>query len=70
MSSIAAKAEAILGDRVRVVPGDSGATLRADPQRLTQALVNLLQNVADHAKGDGPVRLRCSRRVLHAGVSR
>jgi len=57
MSSITAQAETILGDRVRVTPGMQGATLRADPQRLTQALVNLLQNVADHAKGDGPVRL-------------
>jgi signal transduction histidine kinase len=56
MSSITAKAEAILGDRVRVTPAIQGATLRADPQRLTQALVNLLQNVADHVKGDGPVR--------------
>jgi signal transduction histidine kinase len=56
MSSMTAKAEAILGDRVRVRPAIQGATLRADPQRLTQALVNLLQNVADHAKGDGPVR--------------
>jgi len=56
MSSITAKAEAILGDRVRVRPAIQGVTLRADPQRLTQALVNLLQNVADHAKGDGPVR--------------
>ena len=56
MSSITAKAEAILGDRVRVRPAIQGATVRADPQRLTQALVNLLQNVADHAKGDGPVR--------------
>jgi signal transduction histidine kinase len=56
MSSITAKAEAILGDRVRVRPAIQGAALRADPQRLTQALVNLLQNVADHAKGDGPVR--------------
>ena len=56
MSSITAKAEAILGDRVHVRPAIQGATLRADPQRLTQALVNLLQNVADHAKGDGPVR--------------
>ena len=56
MSSMTAKAEAILGDRVRVRPAIQGATLRADPQRLTQALVNLLQNVADHAKDDGPVR--------------
>jgi signal transduction histidine kinase len=57
LHDITAKAEAILGDRVRVVSGISGATLRADPQRLTQALVNLLQNAADHAKGDGPVCL-------------
>jgi signal transduction histidine kinase len=56
MSSITAKAETILGDRVRVESGFHGATLRADPQRLTQALVNLLQNAADHAKGDKPVR--------------
>jgi two-component system, OmpR family, sensor kinase len=53
-----AKAEAILGDRVRVVSGIGGPTLRADPQRLTQALVNLLQNAADHAKEDAPVSLR------------
>jgi signal transduction histidine kinase len=52
-----AKAEAILGDRARVVSGIGGATLRADPQRLTQALVNLLQNAADHAEGSGPVCL-------------
>jgi signal transduction histidine kinase len=58
LDSMAARAEAILGDRARVVSGTGGATLRADPQRLTQALVNLLQNAADHAKGDGPVCLR------------
>jgi signal transduction histidine kinase len=34
------------------------ATVRADPQRMTQALLNLLQNAATHARGDGPVRLR------------
>jgi signal transduction histidine kinase len=62
LHDMAAKAKAILGDRVRVVSGISGVTLRADPQRLAQALVNLLQNAADHAKGDGPVCLR-----LHAG---
>jgi signal transduction histidine kinase len=57
LHDMTAKAEAILGDRVRVVSGISGAWLRADPQRVTQALVNLLQNAADHAKGDGPVCL-------------
>jgi len=58
LTSITAKAQAIMGDRVQVVSGIGGATLRADPQRLAQALVNLLQNAADHAKGDGPVCLR------------
>ena len=58
LHSMTAKAQAILGDRVRVVSGVGGVTLRADPQRLTQALVNLLQNAADHAKGDGPVCFR------------
>lgn len=57
LHDMTAKAEAILGDRVRVVSGISGAWLRADPQRVTQALVNLLQNAADHAKGDGLVCL-------------
>jgi len=52
-----AKAQAILGDRARVESGNGDATLRADPQRLTQALVNLLQNTADHANGYGPVYL-------------
>jgi two-component system, OmpR family, sensor kinase len=58
LHDMAAKAGAILGGRARVVSGIGDATLRADPQRLTQALVNLLQNAADHAKGDGPVCLR------------
>jgi signal transduction histidine kinase len=58
LHSMTAKAQAILGDRVRVESRTGDATLRADPQRLTQALVNLLQNAADHAKGDGPVCLR------------
>jgi len=60
LRDMAAKAQAILGDRARVVSGIGGATLHADPQRLAQALVNLLQNAADHGKGDGPVCLRLS----------
>ena len=58
LGSITAKAEAILGDRVQVQSGIGDATLQADPQRLTQALVNLLQNAASHVKGAQPVRLR------------
>jgi signal transduction histidine kinase len=58
VSSIVTMAEPILGDRLRVDCQPRGATIRADPQRLTQALLNLLQNAAGHARGDGPVRLR------------
>lgn len=58
LHTVTLKAQTILGDRVRVVPGAAGATLRADPQRLSQALLNLVQNVADHAHGDARVCLR------------
>ena len=64
-----AKAQAILGDRARVASSPGDATLWADPQRLTQALVNLLQNAADHANGDGPVCLGVQAGPP-AGVSR
>jgi signal transduction histidine kinase len=58
LDGIRAKAEAILGDRVRVGSCVGDATLQADPQRLTQALMNLLQNAVEHARGDKPVRVR------------
>jgi signal transduction histidine kinase len=56
LSSITTKAEPILGDRLRVESDIGGATVRADPQRLTQAVLNLLRNAAEHARGDRPVR--------------
>ena len=56
MISVSAKAETLLGDRVRTRPAATGASLRADPQRLSQALMNLLQNAADHTRGQDPVR--------------
>jgi signal transduction histidine kinase len=58
MNGIEAQAKAILGDRLRAESRLHGASLRADPQRLTQALMNLLQNAAEHTKGDGPVCFR------------
>lgn len=57
MDGIARQAEPILGRRLRTGPGVPGAAFRADPQRLSQALLNLLRNAAEHA-GEGPVRLR------------
>lgn len=57
----AAKAEPILGRRLRVDEcGTEGVTLRADPQRISQALLNLVRNAAQHAAGDGPVHLRAT----------
>ncbi len=58
VSSTVTMAEPILGRRLRVDCDRTGATLHADPQRLTQALLNLLQNAARHAQGNGPVYLR------------
>jgi signal transduction histidine kinase len=58
LRATAAKAEPILDGRLRVAEcGAGGAMLRADPQRLSQALLNLLRNAAAHASGDEPVRL-------------
>jgi two-component system OmpR family sensor kinase len=50
--------EPILGHRLTVESGVVGAQLQGDPQRLTQALLNLLRNAAEHAQGDHPVRFR------------
>jgi two-component system, OmpR family, sensor kinase len=58
LSSIVTLAEPLLGNRLVVDCGPASGTVRADPQRLTQALLNLLQNAARHAPGNGPVRLR------------
>ena len=62
LSGITAKAETILGERVRVESGIGDAMLRADPQRLTQALVNLVQNAArPRQRGWARVPSRASR---------
>jgi signal transduction histidine kinase len=58
LGRVAAMAGPILGGRLDMTAGPAGATLRADPQRLAQALLNLLQNAAGHGRGGGPVRLR------------
>lgn len=56
--SVVAMTEPLLGDRLQVTAVPADGTLWADPQRLTQALLNLLQNAAGHARGEGLVRLR------------
>lgn len=58
LADIAAKAAPLLNGHLLVIPADEPATLEGDPQRLTQALINLLQNAALHGRNGGPVVLR------------
>jgi signal transduction histidine kinase len=57
LPDVAATVTPLLNGRLRMggVPAD--ATVRADPQRLTQALVNLLSNAACHGVGEDAVEL-------------
>jgi signal transduction histidine kinase len=58
LADVAAKAALLLDGRLRSVPAAESATLEGDPQRLTQALINLLQNAALHGRNGCPVTLR------------
>jgi signal transduction histidine kinase len=60
LRDVAVKVEPILNGRLRVAAGPPGTRVRGDSQRLTQALLNLLQNAAVHAGPDAPVELRLS----------
>jgi signal transduction histidine kinase len=65
VDTIATKAEPLLGPRLRVQYIADGATIRADPQRMTQALLNLLQNAAVHTRGEGPICFRVAKESAH-----
>lgn len=56
IADLSAKAQPVLGGRLEVAPVPPGATATADPQRLTQALMNLFQNARVHVANDTPVR--------------
>jgi signal transduction histidine kinase len=58
LADVAAKAGPLLNGHLRVTSAPEGATLEGDPQRLTQALINLLQNAALHGRHGRPVALR------------
>jgi signal transduction histidine kinase len=58
LDEVAAKAAPLLDGRLRVTPRRSHALVRMDSQRLTQALINLIQNAAVHGPTDTPVDLR------------
>jgi signal transduction histidine kinase len=58
VEELAATAAPLLDERLRAEPVSSDVVLWADPQRLTQALLNLLGNASIHADGTSPVDLR------------
>jgi signal transduction histidine kinase len=58
LADVAAKAGPLLNGRLRIIPAVEGAFVEGDPQRLTQALINLLQNSAFHGRAGCPVVLR------------
>jgi signal transduction histidine kinase len=55
---VAAKAAPLMNGRLRVVDPLAAPPIQADPQRLTQALLNLLQNAAVHTNHDSRIDLR------------
>jgi len=67
LGEVAGKARPLLNGRLRLEPVDAPAPLRADVQRLTQALINLIQNARDHTPADTPIALRV---VAEPGVWR
>jgi signal transduction histidine kinase len=58
MEEVGVKAGTLLNGRLAVGRPPSGSIVRADPQRLTQALLNLLNNAAVHGDNGGRVELR------------
>jgi signal transduction histidine kinase len=58
MTVVAAKAAPLLNGRLRMEALPVGAMLRADPHRLTQALINLLSNAALHTTNGCPITVR------------
>jgi len=48
LADVAAKARQLLNGRLQVAQLAGAGSLRADSQRLTQALINLLKNAREH----------------------
>lgn len=57
LGDVARSAEPLLGDRLVVAEVPAGAAMTCDPQRLSQAVLNLLQNAALHSAPGAPVHL-------------
>jgi signal transduction histidine kinase len=62
LAEVAARAEPLLGPRLRTTPPPDGTLVLVDRVRLAEALMNLLHNAAVHAH-DAPVDLRLVEEV-------
>jgi signal transduction histidine kinase len=60
VADVTSKAVALLDGRLHVTLPEDG-TVRADPHRITQALINLLQNAAEHTESGTPIHFRTVR---------
>ena len=58
LPEVASKAGPLLNGRLSVAPVPGDGTIRADGQRLTQALINLIKNARDHTPADTSIELR------------
>ena len=57
ISELAVKARPLVDGRLRLAPTPDDAVVSVDPHRLTQALLNMLQNAVVHGRGEGPIEL-------------
>jgi signal transduction histidine kinase len=58
LSDVALKASPLLNGRLEVDPAPANGPLRADTQRLVQALINLIKNAREHTRPGTPIALR------------
>jgi signal transduction histidine kinase len=57
VADVAMKAAALLNGRLHINPPPEGI-ITCDSQRITQALINMLHNAAQHTSSDTPIRFR------------